>query len=161
MKTYTAILVILYCSSCTSQKHKPSATIPFDSMKVVVWDLFKADAYVEKYISKDSVQYAKQKSIELYETIFLIHKIDKKDFYKSCAYYLANPGKHKTLLDSIISMANSKSDTVTINNNSMKKDSTNTIIKNIITNKKDSAVIKKAVINIFSRFNMKELRIKK
>lgn len=113
MRKYILLTIILLIESCTTSKTKPSAFIPFDSMKVILWDLFRVDAYVSKYIKADSV---KQKSIELYEKIFLIHKVDKPAFYKSCAYYLQNPDKHKILLDSIITMANRNKGTNTIKN---------------------------------------------
>lgn len=122
MKKFILVFLVMYSIACTSNKSKPAAAIPFDSMKVIIWDLFKADAYINKYISKDSVKKTKQESIELYEKIFRLHKVDKQAFYKSCAYYLSNPDKHKILLDSIIAMANKSKDALHKDTSIFRKD---------------------------------------
>ncbi len=124
-KLFIYILIGAACTNCTSNKKKPSAAIPFDSMKVIMWDLYKADAYIATYISKDSVAKAKQASIELYKKVFRIHKVNKEDFDKSCAYYIEHPDKHKILLDSLLVFAQRKPDTLSIKKDSVptKKDS--------------------------------------
>lgn len=113
MKKCILVFCIICFTYCKSSKKKPALSIPFDTMKVIMWDLFRADAYVANYITKDSTKKVKQASIELYEKIFLLHKVDKEKFYTNCVYYLKNPDKHKILLDSIIAMVNRNKDTLT------------------------------------------------
>jgi len=137
-KLFLYIFIGALCTNCTSNKKKPSATIPFDSIKVIMWDLYRADAYIANYISKDSVAKAKQASIELYEIVFRTHKVSKEDFYKSCAYYLDNPDKHKILLDSLLAFAQRKPDTLNVKKDSLAKKDTIISQKN-----KDSLLLKK------------------
>lgn len=138
-KLFFYIFIGVLCTNCTSNKKKPSAAIPFDSVKVIMWDLYRADAYIANYISKDSVAKARQASIELYENVFRTHKVNKEDFYKSCAYYLDNPDKHKILLDSLLAFAQRKPDTLSVKKDSLaaKKDSI------AFKKNKDSPLLKK------------------
>lgn len=140
-KLFLYIFIAALCTNCTSNKKKPSAAIPFDSMIVIMWDLYRADAYIANYISKDSVAKTKQASIELYEKVFRIHKLNKEDFDKSCAYYLDNPDKHKILLDSLLAFAQRKPDTLNV-----KKDSLAIPKDSIVSKKnKDSLLFKKTL----------------
>lgn len=155
-KLFLYILIGVLCTNCTFNKKKPSATISFDNVKVIMWDLYRADAYIANYISKDSVAKAKQASIELYERVFRTHKVSKEDFYKSYAYYLDNPDKHKILLDSLLAFAQRKPDILNVKKDSLaqrdtivsKKNKDNLLLKKvppktIELKKKDTTNIKK------------------
>ena len=170
-KLFFYIFIGVLYTNCTFNNPPPSAAIPFDSVKVIMWDLYRADAYITNYVSKDSVAKAKQASIELYERVFRTHKVSKEDFYKSCAYYLDNPDKHKILLDSLLAFAQRKPDILNVKKDSLaprdaivsKKNKDSLLPKQVspkaielkkkdtINIKKDKPIIKKHKYNILNK----------
>ena len=75
-------------------------------MKTIVFDLLKADSYVNNYVLRDTILKSKAQHIRMYEQVFLIHKISKKDFYNSLTFYQQRPKLNKELFDSTLSYAN-------------------------------------------------------
>jgi len=72
-----------------------------NQMKVIVWDMLKADELYTMQQVKDSTLRMQKKNLEYYEKIFAYHKISRSTFYKSFTYYEAHPPEMKILLDSI------------------------------------------------------------
>jgi len=72
-----------------------------NQMKVIVWDMLKADELYTIQQAKDSTLRIQKKNLVYYEKIFAYHKISQSTFYKSFTYYEAHPLEMKELLDSI------------------------------------------------------------
>jgi hypothetical protein len=88
--------LLLACSSSI-----PRDVLPPDKMKQIVFDLVRADQFVDNYVIKDTSAKIKDRRITLYEQVFAIHKTNRKEFYKSYQYYQQHPDKNKILFDSL------------------------------------------------------------
>lgn len=75
--------------------------LDINEMKVIVWDMLKADELYTVQQVKDSTLRIQKKNLEYYEKIFAYYKISRSTFYKSFTYYEAHPQQMKELLDSI------------------------------------------------------------
>ena len=61
--------------------------LDINEMKVIVWDMLKADELYTVQQAKDSALRIQKKNLEYYEKIFAYHKISRSTFYKSFTYY--------------------------------------------------------------------------
>jgi hypothetical protein len=75
--------------------------LDINQMKVIVWDMLKADELYTVQQVKDSTFRKQKKNLEYYEKIFAYHKINRTTFYNAFAYYEAHPLQMRELLDSI------------------------------------------------------------
>ncbi len=75
--------------------------LDINQMKVIVWDMLKADELYTVQQVKDSTFRKQKKNLEYYENIFAYHKINRATFYNAFAYYEAHPLQMRALLDSI------------------------------------------------------------
>jgi hypothetical protein len=71
-------------------------------MQDVMWDIVRAEEFLNGYViyrdtSIDKIAEAKK----WYDKIYQLHKITKKDFDKSYAYYNGHPDLMKQILDSL------------------------------------------------------------
>lgn len=101
MKNYCFILFAFFLSSCLAKNDIPESVIPMNEMRKLVWDMMRADSYVSDFMLIDSTKTKKQESLELYEKIFSLHKVDKEKFQKSLAFYQSRPDLLKTITDSL------------------------------------------------------------
>lgn len=90
-------------TACSSSQGKD--ILPVDSMKVVMWDMLKADEWYMHLSQQDTTLKKKREDIRLYEQVFLIHGITREQYYKSYRYYETHPVKFKQLLDSVDQLA--------------------------------------------------------
>ncbi len=88
-------------SQCSSKESVPPGVLPANKMQVVLWDVLRADEMINFYKERDSSLNSLSKHIELYDTIFAMHKISKEDFKKSLQFYQARPDLLKIILDSL------------------------------------------------------------
>ncbi len=104
----TILIGLIIFSACNADRKIPDDIIPPDKMKLVVWDMLRAEqlAYTDTAIRRKPV--FKDSVTRLYQQVFALYKIDKADFYKSYAYYEAHPDYNKLLLDSISAYAGRK-----------------------------------------------------
>jgi Domain of unknown function (DUF4296) len=94
---------LLLCTllvACTNSNGLPSNTIPPKQMKLIVWDLMRADEVINNYYTSDTLA-GKQKRLELYSQAFKLHNITKDEFYKSYTAYQQHPDIQKDLFDSV------------------------------------------------------------
>lgn len=97
---YIRILPIIFLVlSCQSNRHPQ--TLGINEMKVIVWDMIKADELYAAQQAKDSSLRFTRKNLAYYEKVFSLHKISRADFYQAYAYYEANPLQMKELIDSL------------------------------------------------------------
>ena len=80
--------------------------IPFNDMKMIMWDMMKADEWYIRQFLKDSTLKTQKENIRLYEQVFAIHGITREKFYKSFQFYESRPPEFKLLLDSVELYAN-------------------------------------------------------
>ena len=77
-----------------------------DTMKVVLMDIMKADAYNEFLTAKDTNYRHDTAYALLYVNIFEAHHISREQFSDSYEYYMSKPEELKTLIDSMQNEAN-------------------------------------------------------
>ena len=104
MFTRTQVLLFLMAigvllAACRGNSNEQLLDI--NEMKVIVWDMLKADELYTVQQVKDSTLSIQKKNLEYYEKIFAYYKISRSTFYKSFTYYEAHPQQMKVLLDSI------------------------------------------------------------
>ena len=95
-------VIILLASGCRSAS-KPLLGI--DSMKVVMWDMLRADELYTRMTLKDSLAKGRREDIRLYEEVFAVHKITRGYFDSSYKYFAAHPVQYKILIDSLDAFA--------------------------------------------------------
>ncbi|HWB28790.1 MAG TPA: DUF4296 domain-containing protein [Chitinophagaceae bacterium] len=101
------VIVTSFLISCSSGDDIPRDVIPINDMKVIMYDVMCAQELAAVTNPKDTVA-ARDRTFELYQQVFAIHKITKDDFFKSFHYYEANPDKISILYDSISAYADRK-----------------------------------------------------
>jgi hypothetical protein len=79
--------------------------LPFDSLKVIVWDLLNAEEFNNVLITKDSTLRNSKNNLKLYQQVFYIHHISKEQFYNSYEFYQEHPDRFKLLMDSVATYA--------------------------------------------------------
>ena len=72
-----------------------------DEMKVVMWDMMKADELNNLLATKDTGFAAKKMNFAYYEQVFKLHNISREQFYRSLKYYESHPPEMKILIDSL------------------------------------------------------------
>ena len=100
MKYIYIIISIVLLSSCT-QENKKDAEIPLDKMKVVVWQLMKADEYFTRKSFADSNWKNTRRNVQFYQQVFDLNKVDRVQFYKQINYLETHPVEFKVLMDSV------------------------------------------------------------
>ncbi len=80
--------------------------LPLDTMKIIMWDMLKADEWYIRETIKDSTLKNKHENIRLYEQVFAIHGITRNQFYASYKYYESHPTEFKVLIDSVETSSN-------------------------------------------------------
>jgi len=98
------LLVIVLLAGCNGSA--PKNVLPVNTMKVVMFDMLKADEWYARKLVGDTLMLKVKEDIPLYEQVFAVHKITKKQFYDSYHYYEAHPIAYKELVDSLESYAN-------------------------------------------------------
>jgi len=99
------IFYFLFAVACKNKNKVPNGIIPPDKMKMVMWDMIRADEFLTSFVlNSDSLQSKKSKSIRLYEQVFQIHHINKEIFQNSIAFYRVHPSMLKIMMDSLSAM---------------------------------------------------------
>ena len=93
------IILCLFILSC-QDKEQPKNMVPFDKMKVVLYQLMKADEYYTRSISADTAMQLEKRNIQFYKQIFDLNKVDRNDFYATLTYLQKRPIEFKELMDS-------------------------------------------------------------
>ncbi len=90
--------------SCNNGPSK--AVIPIDSMKLIMWDMMKADEWFSRKVIKDTNANRNKEDVKLYEMVFKVYGITKERYYSSYRYYEGRPVSFKRLIDSLEAYAN-------------------------------------------------------
>lgn len=95
--------VLLFCSCNNDSTVK---VIPEDSMKLIMWDMMKADEWFNRKIIQDTNAVRNKEDVKLYEKVFKVHGITRERYFESYRFYEAHPVSFKRILDSMDAMAN-------------------------------------------------------
>jgi hypothetical protein len=109
MKLLLLCIGFISVISCSNKGEIPSGIISKQEMKLLLWDLAKADEWVNTRRQKDSALNVKAASFSTYEQVFSIHKVSRENFYQSYKYYADHPDLLKALMDSVSALATQKS----------------------------------------------------
>lgn len=96
-----ALVLLVACNNGT-----PKNVLSVNTMKVVMFDMLKADEWYARQLVGDTLMLKVKEDIPLYEQVFAVHKLTKKQFFDSYHYYEAHPVAYKELIDSLESYAN-------------------------------------------------------
>jgi hypothetical protein len=94
------LLFFLLVIACSPSKNQTNL-IELDKMKVVVWQLMKADEFYLRSSAADSTVIKSKKNVQYYQQIFDLYKIDRVTFYKDIEFYESHPIEFKILMDSV------------------------------------------------------------
>ena len=95
------LLMMLYACNSRSNSNKDQQLVPIIKMREIVWDMLKADEYYVRISALDSLDKAQTTNLKLYDQVFKVYGISKKQFYFSYQYYQSHPALFKTLIDSV------------------------------------------------------------
>lgn len=88
--------------SCNNKSEKPEKLLSRDKMEDILWDLMRADLFINNYmLVKDTGLDKKKQGIELYSQILKLHKVSQDQFRESFLYYRSQPDELKVLMDSL------------------------------------------------------------
>lgn len=91
----------LICSLMGCSDSSTKEILDVNEMKVIMWDMMKADELYTMQQVKDSSLRLQKKNLDYYQIVFSNHKISRETFYKAYAYYEAHPLKMKELIDTL------------------------------------------------------------
>lgn len=98
------LFTLVFLAACNSGT--PKNVLPINTMKVVMLDMLKADEWYARKLVGDTLLLKVKEDIPLYEQVFAVHKLTKKQFFDSYHYYESHPVAYKELVDSLESYAN-------------------------------------------------------
>ncbi len=103
MRKITVIICffLLACQQTDQQDNR----VPFDKMKLVLYQLMKADEYYTRTVSSDSVMQKERKNIQFYKQIFEMNKVNRDDFFATLTYLQKRPIEFKVLMDSAYALS--------------------------------------------------------
>ncbi len=101
MMRFSLVFILLTVLVCCTRNRLPEDVLPQARMQAVLWDMMRADEFLMNYASKDSGFNRLQRSIELYQQVYAIHKTNGEQFEKSLNYYKRNQELFKVILDSL------------------------------------------------------------
>jgi len=104
----SSILVIIVSFLALACSSTPNNVLPVNTMKVVMFDMLKADDWYARIIVGDTLMQRVKEDIPLYEQVFAVHKLTKKQFFESYHYYESHPVAYKELIDSLESYGNNQ-----------------------------------------------------
>jgi len=105
MRISSILLILLLFIACSSSP-VPKGVLKPKEMEKVVYDLIRADEFINNFLIKDSTVDIKKKRSVLYEQVFKVHNTTRKEFYSSYKYYQSHPDIQKGLFDSMYESIN-------------------------------------------------------
>ena len=101
MRLTGLLLVLVLLVSC-QRNARPRSVLPEEKMKVVMWDMMRADQFLIDYVfSRDSSIDRYMESMKWYGQVLSLHDISQEQFKKSFTWYSEHPAQMKILMDSI------------------------------------------------------------
>lgn len=101
-----ACIIFLFLMQMSCRNETKTAIIPVDSMKLIMWDMMKADEWFNRKIVQDTNAIRNKEDVKLYEMVFKIHGVSRERYFASYRYYEGRPVSFKRLLDSLDALSN-------------------------------------------------------
>jgi Domain of unknown function (DUF4296) len=103
MKKLFAVFLTIIFFSCKQDNKVPGSIIEPVRMQELMWDLFRADAFITNFRGKpgDTAFNQLKESVLLYRQVFEIHKTNKEEFKKSLTWYQLHPVVMKRITDTL------------------------------------------------------------
>ena len=95
---WSCLLLVLV--SCTNNE-LPKDVLPEKKMQTIVWDMLRADEWLNYEQTRDTTFDRNKRSKELYQQVFQANGITAAQFKKSFQYYQNRPDLLKPLFDSL------------------------------------------------------------
>jgi len=92
-------LPLFFLVSCAGEV--PKGVLPPKKMEAVLYDVIRADEWVDFASLQDSTFRKFSKRTALYDSVFRLHSISKDDYRKSMSFYQSRPDLLKEILGSI------------------------------------------------------------
>ena len=98
----TILVVAALLASCSDKNKLPENVLPHAKMQAVMWDIIRANDYLNNYVFyKDPATDKLAESEKWNNKVFEFHKITRQQFKISYEYYQQHPLLMKALMDSI------------------------------------------------------------
>lgn len=95
-------LVLLLAVACSGNRKELSPA----QMKVLLWDLSRAEAFQTYYLTRDSTLNKDRAADTLYSRVFALHKVDPERFFFTINQYRNDPARLRVLMDSVNAYGN-------------------------------------------------------
>jgi hypothetical protein len=103
MRSLLIALFALLLFACKGKQANKNV-LPVSSMKLILWDILKADEWYIQTAIRDTLHKRVNENFQIYEQVYKIHHITKEQFYSSYKFYETHPDQFKTLIDSVIAV---------------------------------------------------------
>lgn len=103
-------ILLLACLSVLLVACTKNKKLGITSMKVIMWDMAKVEAFGINYLGTKS-QAEKDSILKVkYAEVFALHKTKESHFFESLAAYKKNPTQYRALIDSLNTYASKQRD---------------------------------------------------
>lgn len=100
------LIFFFFVAACVRKDKVPEDILPEEKMQAVLWDMMRADQFLNDYIfSKDSAADKKIQSSKMYAQIMALHNTNWEDFRRSFKWYSQHTERLKAIMDSIAAQA--------------------------------------------------------
>ncbi|MBI5373143.1 MAG: DUF4296 domain-containing protein [Sphingobacteriales bacterium] len=99
---FLVLMMAALFSGCKKKEAVPAKLLSRQQMEDVLWDLMRADLFINNYlVVKDTALDKKKQEIELYSKVLKLHKVSQDLFRESFRYYRSHPMLLKDLMDTL------------------------------------------------------------
>lgn len=98
---FRLLIVVFLLVSCASKQRIPDHVMKPGKMQEVLRDMLKADGLAQEINNRDTSKRLETVNLELYNSVYAIHSITKRDFDTSFAFYEKHPSLMFVLMDSL------------------------------------------------------------
>ncbi len=98
MRKFLLIVPVIFLSC---EGPYPKDVLPPEKLKDVLFDITRADELVDLSSITDSTYRGNQKRYALYDSVFRIHGVSKRQYERSREWYQSRPDLLKPLLESV------------------------------------------------------------
>lgn len=106
MKKRVWILGLSFIAILFAGCQNKSKQLSDEQMKILLWDLSRAEAFQTYYLNKDTTANKDKLADTLYGKIFALHKVSSDLFYATLQEYKKDPIRFKILMDSVNAYGN-------------------------------------------------------
>jgi hypothetical protein len=103
MRGLLIVVIAIGFFSC-KETQKDKNILPVSTMKLVLWDILKADEWYTQTAIRDTLHKRVDENFQIYEQVYKIHHTTKDQFYSSYKFYETHPDQFKTLIDSVMAV---------------------------------------------------------